>query len=184
MGEPDASLVGRALSGQAEAYEGLWRAHAGRVTAYFLRSGFGQADADDLAQESFARAFRSLATFDPQKGPFGGWLSAIARNVARRYWSERKEADHFDAELADDVLGVEANPGMEAAAREEVEALRQCIAALPGELSRLVRLRYVDGRTTRGVAAAAEMPEATVRLRLGEAHEQLLRCLKGKGVLA
>ena len=50
-------------------------------------------------------------------------------------------------------------------------------------MPRLMRLRYVSAGTTRGIATATDVPEATVRLRLTEALGLLERCLKSKGVL-
>ncbi len=61
--------------------------------------------------------------------------------------------------------------------------MRDCISCLPRELAEIVRLRYVEGRTTRSVGERMGMPEATVRLRLEQAQSLLAQCLKGKGFL-
>jgi RNA polymerase sigma-70 factor (ECF subfamily) len=183
MAQSDAQLVRDALSGTASAFEALHAAHGGRIQAYFLRSGFRPADADDLTQETFLRAYRSLGTFDAGRGAFSAWLSAIARNVARRRFARRRDPQDFDPQLAEDTLAATENPAETAAGREEVDAVRDCVAELPEELGRLVRLRYVEARTTRGVSRAAGLPEATVRLRLGEARAAIRRCLKSKGIL-
>lgn len=183
----DLVLISRCLMGDAAACEALYRRHAGKPMAYFRRSGFRLADAEDLTQDTFVRALRSLHTFDAAKGRFDAWLAAIARNVARRRWHKRKRSGHYDMQLAE--LALEAgddpvdDPASALQAREEDQALRDCIASLPEDLAHLVRMRYVDAMTTRGIAAAAALPEATVRLRLGEALAALERCLKGKGVL-
>ena len=153
-----------------------------RIAAYFRRSGFRQADADDLLQETFLRVCRSLHTFDAGRGAFGVWLATIARNVARKAWGRRREPDSFDPEIAEDVLAGPDNPGHDAAQREEVDALRDCVEQLPEGLRRIVRLRYVEARTTRGVSGATGIPEATVRLRLSEARQKLEQCLRLKGV--
>jgi len=185
VSERDAQLASEALAGSGEACEALYAAHAARVAGYFLRSGFSRADADDLLQDTFARAFGSLHAFDATRGTFFAWLAAIARNVARRRWQrrDRQVAAGLDAELADEMLVEGGNPSAGAAQAEELAALRACLAALPDELARLVRLRYVEALTTRAIAAAEGTPEATVRLRLGEARDRLRRCLAGKGVL-
>jgi RNA polymerase sigma-70 factor (ECF subfamily) len=181
--EQDSQLIRRCLSGEASAFEALYGAHAGRIVAYFLRSGFARADADDLTQETFTRAFRSLHTFDAERGAFRPWLATIARNVARKRWGRRAEPGNFDPELAEDVLAGADDPHAAAQQREEIEAVRDCVSRLPEELARIVSLRYVEGRSTRGVAAATGIPEATVRSRLAEAHERIERCLADKGVM-
>jgi len=175
-------VIERAVSGDEGARKALYDAHARRVKAYFLRSGFAEADADDLVQETFVRAFRSLATYDAARGEFRAWLAAIARNAARRRWSARPAPESFDPELAEQTLTAPDNPGESAERLEEIDAVRGCIGELPGELKRVIRLRYVEGRTTRGIAAAVDRPEATVRLRLEEARRLIERCLRGKGV--
>jgi RNA polymerase sigma factor (sigma-70 family) len=179
----DLKLISQCLSGDEGAYGRLYAAHAARVTVCFLRTGFAHADAEDLAQETFVRAFKSLRTFDPDRGRFRQWLAAIVRNVIRRAWSRRSSNDQFDPELADEMFAAPECPAAAPEAREEVEAVRQCVASLPPELAGIVRLRYIEGRTTRGIADFIGIPEATVRLRLKEAHGLLEACLKGKGFL-
>jgi RNA polymerase sigma-70 factor (ECF subfamily) len=163
-------------------FDRLYADHLGRVRAYLGRCGFAGADVDDLAQEVFVRAFQSRHTFDPSRGPVGPWLGAIAHNVARRQWGRRAQPDLFDPSLAAEVFAAPENPGPTPEAQDALAALRACLETLPPDLRNIVRLRYVEGRTTRGVAEAARTAEATVRLRLDEAKTLLARCLKGKGV--
>lgn len=179
----EAQLTRRCLAGDQAAYQAVYAAQAGTVMAYLLRSGFAHSDAEDLTQETFTRAFAALDTFDARRGTLRGWLAAIARNVARKHWGRRKDPESFDPQLADEVFAAADNPGQRAEAREQTRAVRECVENLPGELARIVRLRYVDGRTTRGVAEAADIPEATVRLRLGQARELLAKCLREKGLV-
>jgi len=144
----------------------------------------GKAGDEGAWEALYARhAGRSLDGFDGERGAFGGWLGAIARNVARRHWSRRRDAESFDPELAKAVLAGGADPSEDSQAREENAAVDDCVAALPSELARVVRLRYVDGMTTRGIAGATDMPESTVRLRLSEAMILLTECMRGKGYL-
>ncbi len=183
MDSGDIQSIRRALAGNPSGFEGLHAAHAGWVTAYLLRCGFAPQDAEDLAQETFIRAFRSLGTFDGAKGTFRGWLAAIVRNVARRHWARRPTENHFDPDLAAETLRDPADVVGGAEAREETAALDECISRLPENLGELVRLRYVWAMTTRGIAEATGLAESTVRLRLDEAKGRLLGCLKSKGFM-
>ena len=176
-------LVARCLAGKKSAQETLHGLHAWRVTAYFRRCGFSADQADDLSQETFMRAFKSLANFDAQRGRVRYWLGAIAKNVARKYWANPSGPVDFDPELAEEMFAAPADALDSPEVREEVDAVRDCVDHLPEELARIVRLRYVSAGTTRGIASAVELPEATVRLRLKEAVGLLERCLKLKGVL-
>jgi len=183
MGGKDTELIQRCLREEQSAFGLLYDGHAGWTKAYFLRCGFASADADDLTQAVFVRIFKSLRTFDPRRGSFCQWLAAITRNVARKQWRRRKATETFDPELAEEMLASPDNPGAMSETREELGALHECIASLPAELAHMISLRYVEGRTTRGIAAAADMPEATVRLRLNEARDMLRQCLQTKGFL-
>ncbi len=179
--ETQEQLIEDCLAGQQQAFEQLYSQHSGMVMAYLLRSGFSSTDAEDLTQDTFLRAARSLSTYDSRRGPFIGWLGAVARNVARRHWARRSRGELFDLEMIEDVVAGPQAPG--AAEAEEMEALRDCISNLPPQYRRLIELRYVDGLTTRAIAAAASVPEATTRSRLAEAKEMLMRCLSGKGFM-
>jgi RNA polymerase sigma-70 factor (ECF subfamily) len=186
MAGDQTQLVSRCLSGERAAQEELYALHARCVLAYFLRSGFLQADAEDLTQEAFARAFAYLGGYDPSRGAFGGWLFAIVRNVARKHWKNARDVENYDPQLAEETLcrdNCDGDPGIATQQQEEFAALRDCLSALPPDVGNLVRLRYVEARTTRGVGQAAGLPESTVRLRLAEAKNMLERCLRGKGVL-
>lgn len=178
-------LVQRCLGGEQSALSELHQLHAPAVAAYLLRSGFSRPDAEDLTQEVFIRVFRGLGGFDPARGRLRGWIGAIAKNVARRHWRRRViDREHFDPELAQEVLeGPDTDqPPLEI--REEIDALKEAISSLPPELAKIVRMRYVEGRTTRGIASAAGLPESTVRLRLAEASAKLEEALRRRGFLA
>lgn len=172
--------VQQARRGSGDAYECLYARYAPRAKAYFLRCGFAD-EADDVLQETFLRAFGSLATFDPEKGAFSTWLGTIARNVARKRWRRKNgPPESIDPELAAEVFIAQGEARPED--REERSALDGCIAQLPGDQRTLIRLRYVRAMTTRGIAGELEIPESTVRLRLKEATAALRTCLRGKGI--
>jgi RNA polymerase sigma-70 factor (ECF subfamily) len=181
MDAGDTTWLARAADGDESAFERLYAEHAGWARAYLRRCGFSAHDVDDLAQDAFLRVFRSLATYDPERGPLRPWLATVVRNVARKHWARRAQPVPFDPELAEAMLHAPGNPGLSAEQQEQFAVLGNCVDALPPDLGRIVRLRYVDGLTTRAVAETVRMAEATVRLRLAEAHDLLERCLKSKG---
>jgi len=130
------------------------------------------------------RAFKSLANFDAARGRVRYWLGAISRNIARKYWARPEGPVDFDPALAEEMFSAPAEALESPEVREEIQAVSDCVEALPTELARIVRLRYMASGTTRGIGTATDTPEATVRLRLSEALGLLERCLKSKGVLA
>ncbi|MFW5798260.1 MAG: RNA polymerase sigma factor [Planctomycetota bacterium] len=183
MSDIESRLADAAASGDRGACRALYQRHAPRVKVYLLRSGFAAADADDLLQEIFLRVFRSIETYDPERGRFGTWLGAIARNAARKQWGRRRSETPVDPELAEAVFSDDGEPESTIEQFERDEAIRACIGALPEALGRIALLRYVEGYTTRAIAEESGIPESTVRLRIDQAHKQLEACLQSKGVL-
>ena len=176
-------LISRSLAGEESACSQLYDTHAGRVAAYFRRSGFDSSLTADLTQETFVNVFGSLGGYDSGRGAFGAWLSAIAHNVARKYWRRRTVENTFDPELADAMFAMPDHASSSPEQREENDAVADCVSRLDQQAGELVRMRYVDGMTTRGIAAKASMPESTVRSRLVEALDCVARCLQGKGIV-
>ena len=90
--------VGRAASGDHEAFERLYRGHVGRVYSLAVRM-VGKAEADDLTQEVFIRAWSKLGTFKGE-AQFGTWLHRLAVNhiLSRRTVLRRREARFFPGE--------------------------------------------------------------------------------------
>ncbi len=104
MDQQESQWIAECLAGNRRAFESLYASHCRAVVVFFLRSGFASEQADDLTQETFIRVMRSLGTFDAQRGGFRQWVSAIARNVARKHWARRNEGENFDPELAAEIL--------------------------------------------------------------------------------
>jgi len=173
--------IHRSLDGDDVASQALYSAFSGQVKGYLFRCGLGHADVEDLTQDVFLRVFKALDSFDPARGAFRLWLAVIARNVARSSRARRAEGASFDPALAEDMLAAPWSGNHSPELREEMDAVRAGVQSLSAELARIVRLRYVEGRTTRGIAAAIDLPEATVRLRLNEAVGLLARDLRAKG---
>jgi len=77
----ESEWIARARGGDMAAFESLYRAHVGRVHGLCLRMTGHQQTAEDLTQETFVSAWRSLSTFEGRSG-FGTWLHRIAVNAA------------------------------------------------------------------------------------------------------
>lgn len=178
----DQQLIASIHAGQSGAFDALYERHGRKVKAFLLRSGFDFCQADDLTQEIFIKVHRSLHTFDSAKGSFAGWLATISRNVARSHWKRVRGLDTIDPELACLTLTDDPDVSQQASQREEQTAIGDCIARLPESLEKVIRFRYVDAMTTRGIAEAMGMPESTIRSRLSQAQGLLMTCLRSKGV--
>jgi RNA polymerase sigma-70 factor (ECF subfamily) len=170
-------LVERAKRGDHDSYAELVRAHeevAFRV-AYLVVGN--SADAEDVVQESFVKAYRALGRFR-RGAPFRPWVLRIVGNEARnhRRASGRRE-HHQQRSFALEAVPDLPAPDDEVIAREQRRRLLAALAQL-GEGERVaVAARYLVGLTDAETAAALGIPRATVKMRawrgLGRLRQEL-----------
>ena len=158
-GDPDAL---RAVYGQF-----------GRLVYAVAHRLLGSRDlAEEATQQTFVKAWRSAASFDPGK-ELGPWLATIARRTAidihRR---EARRATESLAELAsDDPSVVELPQGIERSF--EVWAVREAIDELPPDEREIVRLQHIEELTHAEVSERLGVPVGTVKSRSFRAHRRL-----------
>jgi RNA polymerase sigma-70 factor, ECF subfamily len=156
--------VRAAQAGSEEAMEALFRAHWGaahRAAFLIVRDG---AAAEDIAQEAFLAAIRSLDRFDRRR-PFGPWLHRIVVNRAID-WSRARALRREVADPVEPEAPVDRPAGW---SDETVHAL----AALDADQRAAVVLRYLLEYTPGEIAALLEIPRGTVNSRLRRALDRL-----------
>src|SRR3990172_755129 len=163
----EAELISGARGGEAAAWEAIVGRHREAVFRYaYLQSGVS-AEAEDIAQETFLRAFRSFHRFDVSR-PLRPWLLRIARNLARnrwRGWSRRLRAtERWTTEPTTEAAGshVEADGGPAQTAGE----LRGIVVAMREEDRQVIYLRFFLGLSLEETSEALSMPLGTVKSRL------------------
>lgn len=160
----DSALIARAQAGDAAARNRLVEQHREAVfrLAYLL---LGSADdAEDVAQETFIRAFARLDRLDPAR-PARPWFLRIAANLARNryraWWRYRRRTDQFTAEAGERISSPEAETHQQMQARE----LWHAVQRLPRKQQEVVYLRYFLDLSVQETAEALSVPEGTVKSR-------------------
>lgn len=171
---PDGYFVRRMLAERSlDAASTLYRRHwAGAWRGAYAVTG-RRAMADDLAQEAFLRAFRTIDRFDPER-PFAPWLHRIVVNLAlNALRDERRLVALGDTEVDQEGAfdEVEVDPDLMAA-----------LAALSPERRTVVVLHHWFGYTTPQLAELLDTPEGTISSRLGRAMNELRTRLGVKNV--
>lgn len=169
----DTELVGRALAGSDAAFSRLVERHQAAVRGFLRRMlGGGWADADDVAQETFLAAWRSLRSL---KEPAGvrAWLCGIA-------W--RKAQDHIRSArrgAARDNLWLETAPVSSALSHEDRLSVTAAMAELPPDVRACVALCLADGWSHGEASMALDLPLGTVKSHVARGRARLLKALGG-----
>ena len=180
---PDEKLIEMTLAGKTRAFDQLIHRHSRKLHAMLLQMLGSEADAYDVAQEAFLRAFRSLRYFNGQSA-FYTWLYTIAANQARNFIRKRKRERAYsidndekgiplekDAELADHA--VDADPVRGAHITDLKARLQAAIQQLSPAHREIVTLCDIMGLSYQEIAQMLHVSEGTLRSRIFYAHKQL-----------
>ncbi|TAH13338.1 MAG: RNA polymerase sigma factor RpoE [Curvibacter sp.] len=181
--DADLLLVERTLAGDQRAYGLLVLKYQRRIQRLVGRMVRDVDLVEDIAQETFIRAYRALHQFrgDAQ---FYTWLYRIAVNTAKKFLMELKrnptmsESFLISAE-EDETSGpkyepiTEETPESELAAKEIAGVVNDAMDALPEELRQAVTLREIEGLSYEEIALAMDCPIGTVRSRIFRAREAI-----------
>ncbi|MBI4862618.1 MAG: sigma-70 family RNA polymerase sigma factor [Candidatus Riflebacteria bacterium] len=179
----EAELVRRVLSGEQEAYRLLVERHKVRVfnRCYFILGS--AADAEDLAQETFFRAYQNLSKYDARFS-FATWILTIARNLSLN-WKRKPQAPVAAVDPREEwveSLGSEV-PGPEAQVEEgmSLAAIREAIVAVQPEFREVLALRYIQELSYQEISDLLKVPMGTVKSRLFHGRDRLIKLLHEKG---
>ena len=164
------------VDAQADAFGEILRLHQGRVRAYLRRYVFDADMADDLAQETFLAAYRTLDGRNPA-APLDLWLLGIARNRVLSYLRDAsRRRERLRAALAAWSAERAEKAGQE---REgEIAALRECVRTLPPHSAGLVSDHYERRLSSAEIARRTGKNEGAVRMTLLRVREALKNCLR------
>ncbi len=180
--QSDLSLVQLAQRGDPKAFDALVRRYQHRVVKLVMRYVRDPAEAEDIAQEAFIKAYRALPRFRGDSA-FYTWLYRIAINTAKNALASRKRSPiEYDLDRADgDEPNHEVAARMKDTATPEALALTEeirsivtgAIDALPEDLRKAIQLRELEGMSYEEIANEMECPVGTVRSRIFRAREAI-----------
>ena len=179
--EDESALVRRARRGDLQAYDGLVKRYQERIYATIYHMTSNHEDANDLAQESFIKAFQALKSF---KGgsTFYTWLYRIAVNKTINFLKQRKNRTHmslndidFNAEHDPDLMALisENTPRRDAGLTELQNKLNEALLKLSEPHRLVIILHDVQGQSHEEIAEIMDCNIGTVRSRLFYARQQM-----------
>lgn len=183
---PDAALVARAQAGDPEAFDALILRYNPRLYGLVYNMTSNHEDTNDLLQDIFSKAFRSIRGFQG-KSSFYTWLHTIAVNMTINFVKKRgrrfaMSLDDVDSGILNDPDFLEAtatsDPRREAGLTELQKKLNEALQRLSNEHRAVVTMFDIQGMPHAEIAKILKISEGTVRSRLFYAHRQLQNFLK------
>jgi RNA polymerase sigma-70 factor (ECF subfamily) len=169
-GLSDETLLAGLASGDAEAAAGFVRRFQSRVYGLALTMLRDADQAEEVAQETFVRAWRHAATYDARRGRVPTWLLAIARNLAIDRIRMRSAVPVDPEVIASELDLARIDPPVDVAERDR---LRRAITTLPDDQRRALVLATYAGRTAREISELDGVPLGTVKTRIRSAMLKL-----------
>ena len=164
-------LAVRAREGSRVSFDELVTRYRPRLVAFLARRLADPADSEDVAQETFLRAYDRLAQYDPSR-PFATWLFTIGKNVAANHAIARgrRDARDRDSRPADAAAEAAIEDGAGAS-----DLWQRAQAILSPDAYRMLWLRYAQGLTVREIAAELDRSSVAVKVMLFRARRRLLQ---------
>ncbi len=180
-GEADEAVAARAAAGEEAAFETLVSRYQARLYRLACRLTGDPGEAQDVLQEGFLAAYRSLATFRGE-ARFSTWLYRIAFNLAMSHGRKRRPLTIMDTDDTTrniEPVSTEHSPSEPLEAAVRVAGVQAAIQDLADEHRQVVVLRELEGCDYEQIADILEIPIGTVRSRLFRARACLKSSMRG-----
>ena len=185
-----AMLVRRCIAGDVVAWEEIVQRYNRRIYNICYRFAGSGDDAQDLTQEVFIKMFRTLSSYDVERGAFMTWVTTITRNLLVDHFRKSKQdrmtdsldaapSEHEDAMPLSDKIedkGPSADTGIRG--RETRELVHTALQKLSPELREAVILRDLQDMDYKEIATVLKVPEGTVKSRINRGRAELARLLQ------
>ncbi len=181
----DASLVRRFITGDESAFTEIVTRYRGKIYGLTFNLLHNAADAEEITQDTFIRAYRGLVRFRGDSS-LSTWLYRIALNLARnRYWYffrrrrhhwvslERPLRDDSEATFADIVAAPDHDPAQETVVGEFTELVAACMGRLDRRHREILTMRNVLDLSYEQIARSLGINVGTVKSRIARARENL-----------
>ena len=159
--QDEQGLVQRAQQGDKEAFAQLYETHFDRIYRYVLLRMRNKAEAEDMTQQVFVKAFESLPSFKWKGIPFSAWLFRIAHNLVVDH--VRKEKKRPTVYLEESLAVSASNPVLEAERRLNIEQLISATKNLTAAQREVISLRFAGGLPVAEVAKVMGKSQGAVK---------------------
>jgi len=173
------TLVGRAASGDTEAFGRLYDTYADRIYRHIYYRTSNVEDARDLTQEVFLKAWQGLPKYRRMKTPFLGWLFTISHNRVIDYYRTKKDHAYLNNEII--MEGQEKSPDRLIEDQFDQQEVRRAILQLPEDQQQVILMSFIEGFEYSEIAAALNKSEGNIRVIVHRALKRMREILAKAG---
>lgn len=171
-------VLQRVRAGDRQAYATVVMHYQGALFGFLGRMGLAPARAEEIAQDTFLRAWTHLVDFDPRRAAFGTWLFTIARRLALNELARGANRQEVAMTPEHDPVCRAPQPPESLALGEKRERLRTALAELPADDRSVLALACIDELTLAEVARIEGCTTGAVKTRLHRARRRLAELLE------
>jgi RNA polymerase sigma factor (sigma-70 family) len=185
--EQDLEAVNRVLSGDSSAFQLLQNKYNRIIIALVRKMVRNEDDVEDLAQETFIKAYKALKTFQPGYS-FSAWIYRIASNTCIDFLRKKRfmtvslsqPVGNSDDDYFFEIEDKSYVPDIGVLADERKKALKEAIENLPDNYREIIKLRHEEEMDYNQISKQLDLPLGTVKAHLFRARKLLLADLKKK----
>ena len=159
--QDDESLVQRAKQGDQKAFTQLYEEHFDRIYRYIVIRIGDKMEAEDMTQQVFLKALKSISSFKWKGVPFAAWLFRIAHNQVVDYL--RKKTKRAAAPFDESLVGVDVNPQKIAERSLDIQQLLLATKQLTQAQQEVISLRFTGGLSIAEVAKIVGRSQGAVK---------------------
>lgn len=174
-------MVQRAVAHDADAFGKLYDMHIDRVYRHIYYRVGNEADAEDLTQQVFLKAWRAMGRYKKTASPFIAWLMTISHNLVVDFYRTRKDKAYIEAEVL--ANHSTSSPEQAAEVSYKQQRLRRAILQLSADEQQVVTLRLMEGFQFAEIASLLKKREGNIRVILHRALLKLRNILEKEGDL-
>lgn len=155
-------LVDRAIDGDGDAFGRLYDMHVDRVYRHIYYRVSNKADAEDLTQQVFMKAWQAIGRYKKTTSLFLAWLIRISHNLVIDFYRSKKSEAHIDFNIV--ATKTKTDPAHLAEVQFSQQEIRQAINRLNGDQQQVILMRFIEDFSYTEIAAALGKSEGAIRV--------------------
>jgi RNA polymerase sigma-70 factor (ECF subfamily) len=176
--ESEDYLVQQAVRRDRAAFTALYDLCVAQVYRHVYYRVSNQADAEDITQEAFVKAWKAIGKYKRSGAPFVAWLITIAGNLVADYYRSRRKTVITDEVYEKNTNNQVSDPAGLAEASFNQALVKEAVLKLKGDRQKVILMRFIDGFSYEDIARALNKSEGAVRVIQYRALDDLRRLLK------